>query len=191
MKRLSLVFGLITVASVASYAGSYTVVSPDKLVSIKIETGKTLTWSVMRGDEVLVQPSAIGLDIEGAKVQPGVNPKVKKTSRRSVDEVLHPVVPTKFSDVRDNYNELTLKMSGDYSVEFRAYDNGAAYRFVTSRPGEMTVSSETVEMNMPEGTVTYWPVYDMRHNYMSSQESLFKKMPVDSVKAHNPGYLPI
>ena len=80
MKRLSLVFGLITVASVASYAGSYTVVSPDKLVSIKIETGKTLTWSVMRGDEVLVQPSAIGLDIEGAKVQPGVNPKVKKTS---------------------------------------------------------------------------------------------------------------
>ena len=191
MKRISIVLGLIAVSGVASFAGSYTVVSPDKLVTIKVETGKTLTWSVMRDGEPLVEPSAIGLDIDGAKVQPGVNPKVKKVTRRSVDEVLHPVVPTKFSDVRDNYNEMTLKMAGDFSVQFRAYDNGAAYRFVTSRPGDMTVNSETVEMNMPQGTVAYWPVYPMRHNYMSSQESLFEKKQLDSISASNPGYLPI
>ncbi|MDE7457828.1 MAG: glycoside hydrolase family 97 protein [Muribaculaceae bacterium] len=188
---MSIVLGLIAVSGVASFAGSYTVVSPDKLVTIKVETGKTLTWSVMRDGETLVEPSAIGLDIDGAKVQPGVNPKVKKVTRRSVDEVLHPVVPTKFSDVRDNYNEMTLKMAGDFSVQFRAYDNGAAYRFVTSRPGDMTVNSETVEMNMPQGTVAYWPVYPMRHNYMSSQESLFEKKQLDSISASNPGYLPI
>lgn len=191
MKRISIVLGLIAATSVASFAGSYTVVSPDKLVTIKVETGKTLTWSVMRDGETLVKPSAIGLDIEGAKVQPGVNPKVKKVTRRSVNDVLHPVVPTKFSDVRDNYNELTLKMDGDFSVQFRAYDNGAAYRFVTSRPGDMTVNSETVEMNMPEGTVAYWPMYPLRHNYMSSQESLFEKKQLDSLTTSNPGYLPI
>lgn len=191
MKRLSLFLGLIASTCVASLAGSYTVVSPDKLVTINVETGKTLTWSVMRDGETLVEPSAIGLDIEGAKVQPGVNPKVKKVSRRSVDEVLHADVPTKFRDVRDNYNELTLTMAGDFAVQFRAYDNGAAYRFVTKRPGEMTVNSETVEMNMPEGTVAYWPTYPMRHNYMSSQESLFEKKQLDSLTTSNPGYLPI
>lgn len=191
MKRISIVLGLIAATSVASFAGSYTVVSPDKLVTIKVETGKTLTWSVIRDGETLVKPSAIGLDIEGAKVQPGVNPKVKKATRRSVDEVLNPVVPTKFSDVRDHYNELTLKMDGDFSVQFRAYDNGAAYRFVTSRPGDMTVNSETVEMNMPDGTVAYWPMYPLRHNYMSSQESLFEKKQLDSLTTSNPGYLPI
>ena len=191
MKRISIVLGLIAATSVASFAGSYTVVSPDKLVTIKVETGKTLTWSVLRDGETVIKPSAIGLDIEGAKVQPGVNPKVKKVTRRSVDEVLHPVVPTKFSDVRDNYNELTLKMDGDFSVQFRAYDNGAAYRFVTSRPGDMTVNSETVEVNMPDGTVAYWPMYPLRHNYMSSQESLFEKKLLDSLTTSNPGYLPI
>ncbi len=191
MKKSMLVRGLFAVTGVASFAGSYTVVSPDKLVTIKVETGKTLTWSVLQGSEVVVEPSAIGLDIEGAKVQPGVNPKVKKASRRSVNDVLHPVVPTKFSDVKDNFNELTLKMAGDYSVQFRAYDNGAAYRFVISRPGKMTVNNETVEMNMPDGTTAYWPVYPMRHNYMSSQESLFKQMPLDSVKTDNPAYLPV
>lgn len=191
MKKLTLVIGLIAVTGVVSFAGSYTVVSPDKLITVNVETGKTLTWSVSRDGETLVAPSAIGLDIEGAKVQPGVNPKVKKATRRTVDQTLTAEVPTKFSQVRDNYNELTLKMAGNYSVEFRVYDNGAAYRFVTSRPGEMTVNSETVEMNMPAGTTAYWPINSMRTNYMSSQESLFKPLPLDSVNAYNPGYLPI
>ncbi len=191
MKRLSFVLGLIAASGVASFAGSYTVVSPDKLITIKVETGKTLTWSVMRGDETLVEPSSIALDVEGAKVQPGVNPKVKKASKRTVDQTLHAVVPTKFSDVRDNFNELTLKMAGDYSVQFRAYNNGAAYRFVTSKPGKMTVNSETVELNLPDGTETYWPTYAMRPNYMSSQESTFKKLPLDSLSTSTPGYLPI
>ncbi len=191
MKKITFVLGLIAATSVASYAGSYTVVSPDKLITVNVETGKTLTWSVSRNGETLVAPSAIGLDIEGAKVQPGVNPKVKKASRRSVDQMLTAEVPTKFSNVRDNYNELTLKMAGDYSVEFRVYDNGAAYRFVTSRPGEMTVNSETADFIMPDGTSAYWPTYAMRHNYMSSQESTFKQLPLDSITTDMPGYLPI
>lgn len=191
MKRLSFVLGLIVNASVASYAGSYTVVSPDKLITVKVETGKTLTWSASRAGETLIAPSVIGLDIEGAKVQPGVNPKVKNVSRRAVNEVLHAEVPTKFSEVRDNYNEMTLKMAGDYSVQFRAYNNGVAYRFVTSRPGEMTVNSETADFNLPEGTSAYWPTYAMRHNYMSSQESLFSQMPLDSINSDMTGYLPI
>lgn len=191
MKRTILFFGLLAAAGATCFAGSYTVVSPDKQITVKVETGKNLTWSVVRGDETLVQPSEIAIDIQGAKVQPGINPKVKKVSRRSVSEVLRPDVPTKFSEINDNYNEMTLKMAGDYSVQFRAYDNGAAYRFVTSLPGEITVNTETVEMNMPEGTLTYWPVGELRHNYMSSQESLFKKMAVDSVRLDNTGYLPI
>lgn len=191
MKRITLVLGLIAMTGVASSAGSYTVVSPDKLITVKVETGKTLIWSVSRQGETLVAPSAIGLDIEGAKVQPGINPKVKKTTRRSVDASLTPVVPTKFSDVRDRYNELVLKMAGDYSVEFRVYDNGAAYRFVTSRPGEMTVNSETAEFNMADGTSAYWPTYAMRHNYMSSQESTFTRIPLDSITSSMTGYLPI
>lgn len=192
MKKLSLILGLILTTGVASFAGSYTVVSPDKLITVKVETGKTLTWSVERAGETVIAPSLIGLDIEGAKVQPGVNPKVKKASRRTVDRKLEAVVPTKFKEVRDNFNELTLKMSGGYSVEFRAYDNGAAYRFVTDLPGEMTVNAETVEFNVPEGTHAWWPASQpMRTNYMNSQEATFTEMAVDSLGADMTGYLPI
>ena len=120
MKRTTLLFGLIVASGLTAFAGNYSVTSPDKQITINVETGKTLTWSVVRNGQTVIAPSAIGLDIEGVKVQPGINPKVKKASRRTADDVLKPVVPTKFSEVRDNYNELTLKMSGDYSVQFRA-----------------------------------------------------------------------
>ena len=33
----------------------------------------------------------------------------------------------------DSYNGITLKMKGDWSLEFRAYDDGVAYRFVSNR----------------------------------------------------------
>ena len=31
--------------------------------------------------------------------------------------------------IRENYNALTLRMKGEWSVEFRAYDDGIAYRY--------------------------------------------------------------
>ncbi len=192
MRKLFLFFGVVSFAAISMSAKEYSVVSPDGQIRITVDAGKTLTWSVEHRGEQVVEPSEMALDIEGMKVRPGVNPKVKKVSRKSVDNVLHPVVPTKFSEIQDRYNEMTLRMAGDYSVEFRAYDNGAAYRFVMNRPGKMTVSNETVEFNMPDGTRTFWPTSQpMRHNYMSSQESIFTGMPVDSVNADMTGYLPI
>ncbi len=191
MKRITLLIGLLAVTGVASRAGSYTIVSPDKLITVNVETGNDLTWSISRDGQTLLEPSAIALDIEGAKVQPGIKPKVKKVSRSTVDRTLKAVVPTKFSNVRDNYNELILKMAGNYSVEFRVYNNGAAYRFVTNSKGVMTVNSETADFNMPDGTSAYWPYYNLRPNYMSSQESLFKPLPLDSINQSMAGYLPI
>lgn len=192
MRRLFLSLGVFSLAGASMLAKEYSVVSPDGLIRINVDAGRSLTWSVERDGEKLIAPSNIALDIEGVKVRPGVDVKVKKVSRKSVDKMLHPVVPTKFSKINDRYNEMVLRMAGNYSVEFRAYDNGAAYRFVIDRPGDMTVNTETVEFNMPDGTRTFWPTsQSMRTNYMSSQESIFTGMPVDSVTGDMTGYLPI
>ena len=71
-------------------AKEYSVVSPDGLIRINVDAGRSLTWSVERDGEKLIAPSSIALDIEGAKVRPGVDVKVKKVSRKSVDKMLHP-----------------------------------------------------------------------------------------------------
>ena len=67
MKRTTLLFGLIVASGLTAFAGNYSVTSPDKQITINVETGKTLTWSVVRNGQTVIAPSAIGLDIEGVK----------------------------------------------------------------------------------------------------------------------------
>ena len=63
----------------------------------------------------------------------GSQPKLIKASKKSIDESLKPVIPLKYSTVSNRYNQLLLKFKGDYSVEFRAFDDGVAYRFITKK----------------------------------------------------------
>lgn len=190
MRRLYLLLGLLALPQIALFAKEYEVASPDGQIKVTVDAGKWLTWSVERGDEVLVAPSRLGLDIEGTKAQPGFDTRVKNISRRSVDEVVVAEVPLKFKEVRDYYNELTLKMAGDYSVQFRVYDNGAAYRFVLDRKGNVTVNNEIVELNMPDGTFTFWPM-DSYHDFKTPQEVKFEKRTLTSLDDNMKGFLPI
>lgn len=190
MKKLILLLGLISLPGIGLYSRDYSIASPDGQIKVTVDAGKWLTWSVERGDEVLVAPSRLGLDIEGTKAQPGFDTRVKNISRRSVDEVVVAEVPLKFKEVRDYYNELTLKMAGDYSVQFRVYDNGAAYRFVLDRKGNVTVNNEIVELNMPDGTFTFWPM-DSYHDFKTPQEVKFEKRTLTSLDDNMKGFLPI
>lgn len=63
---------------------------------------------------------------------------------------MKPVVPLKFSSVKNEYNELLLSFKGGYSVEFRAYNDGVAYRFVTNKKGEVDVMNEAFAINFPD-----------------------------------------
>ncbi len=82
----------------------------------------------------------------------------------SVDENITPVLPTKFSTIRDNYNQLTLN-AGLYDIIFRAYDDGVAYRFVTRFKAPTKVLSEQVTYNMVEDGDTFFGKEDSLYTH--------------------------
>ena len=51
---------------------------------------------------------------------------------------------------KDNYNELELVYADHFSILFRVYNNGVAYRFVTSFPGRIKVKEEEVNYAFSE-----------------------------------------
>ena len=79
----------------------------------------------------------------------GLNPKLSGQKANKVNEVLTPVVPLKYSSVKNQYNSLLLTFKGDYSVEFRAFDDGIAYRFITNKKGDVEVLGEDFAINFP------------------------------------------
>ena len=63
MKRiLTLVLALVAAGSLA-LAKDYTVTSPDGHLTVKVDAGKTLTYSIVRDGVVLIEPSCLQLTL--------------------------------------------------------------------------------------------------------------------------------
>jgi alpha-glucosidase len=86
---------------------------------------------------------------------------VAEAKTRSYDQMVEPVVRQKFAKIRDHYNELRLTMEGGYGVVFRAYNEGAAYRWETSVPqSQIKIYREEANLNFPSNFVVYYPQED-------------------------------
>lgn len=148
MKKLTfnLMFAALAVGGVN--AKEYQLASPDGLLKAVVNAGDKLTYEVTFGGDTVIAPSALGMTLSNG-LEIGARPKVKGVTRRSVDEMV--ASPFYRADsVRDNYNELTLNLGKGWSVEFRAYDDGVAYRFVSKDKKPFNVVSETAEYVIPQ-----------------------------------------
>ena len=74
-------------------------------------------------------PSAIRMKLSTGKTW-GEAAKVKKARRSEINaEIASPF--TRQATMQDYCTVLALEFAGNYSVEFRAYDNGICYRFAS------------------------------------------------------------
>lgn len=114
--------------------------SPDGTIGVKVAVGKSITYTVSADNNALLTDCSLAMKVDGKTL--GANPKLKGVKRSVINNTIRPVVPLKFSKIKNHCNVMTLNF-GDYSVEFRAFDNGVAYRFVTAKKGMMDVEDET------------------------------------------------
>ena len=132
-------------------AQQYQLASPNGKLSVTVDAGEALTWQIAHDGTTVLQPSAIALqgrDEKSAKkaITFGKNVKVIRAERKSVESSF-PTPLYKKASVKDVYNQLTLKCRGGYSVQFRAYDDGAAYRFISEQNKPFIVLNETADFN--------------------------------------------
>ncbi len=136
-------------------AKEYTVESPSGNIKVKISVNGTIAYSVLSNGTEIISPSAISLKISDGTVW-GENAKVKKDKTISVSEDIIPVVQRKYAKIENDYNQLTLSFKG-YSLQFRAYDEGAAYRWVSGKKGKYKVVSEQATFNFPTDHKIWFP----------------------------------
>jgi alpha-glucosidase len=143
----------------ATAQSSYDLRSPDGRIEIRIRTSGQVQYDVVLKGRAVLEKSALSLDVDHKKL--GTQPKVIDAKRRSHDEEVVPVVRQKFAKIRDHYNELKLSMDSGYAVVFRAYNEGAAYRFETSIPQEkVKIYAEEAAFNFSANDIVYYPQED-------------------------------
>ena len=135
-------------------AKDYVLKSPDGKIVVTVAEGNHVTYSIEREGIRLLAPSQISMTLVGGYVYGGKDSF--KVARKSVDQTL-PARNFKRAQVRDHYNEMTLSTSA-YSIIFRAYDDGVAYRFVAGgKAGEFAVAYEQAEFAFPYDYMAYIP----------------------------------
>ena len=121
-------------------------VSPNGELKVSFNLSDKIYYSIDYNGEVLLKDNSLQLTLKNQVL--GQNPKLRRQKRTSVNERLTPVVPLKYAGIDNSYNQLVLTFK-DYSVEFRVFNDGVAYRFVTSLKGEVEVMGEEFAINFP------------------------------------------
>lgn len=174
-------------------AKEYTLSSPDGHIRLTVDAGKRLAWSLMHDSTKVIAPSPISLSLSDGKVL-GASPRVKKVSTRKVDTSFATPFYKK-SEVKDVYNELTLRLSDGLSVIFRAYDDGAAYRLSLDGKGARRVTSEEAVFNFAGDYRAFIPyVNDLRdadYPYSYSFESYYDESPISEMYADSLAIVPL
>lgn len=121
-------FALVTVVTVTMQAKDYLLPSPDGQLKIAVHAGNNLlTWEVIHDQTQVLTPSEIGLN--------GAFTKMKGTIKGHI---------------------LTLH-NKQYSVEFRADNDAAAYRISVLGKKGITIYNETAEFNFADDYQAFVP----------------------------------
>ena len=191
MKRFlstKLIASLLVFVSVnALCAESYQVQSPDGTVVVSIIVNDKITYSVKVDGAQVMNPSLVSMTV-GKNVILGKNAKVSKVDKRTINQILHPQLRVKSKSVQDYCNEITLFFKGDYSLSFRAYNNGVAYQFKTNLKKELIVHAEEAQFNFAEGTTAYFP---RENEFFSHNERLYEYTALDTLSKKDLCSLPI
>lgn len=159
LPAITLFAAFLALAMTTLAQSSYDLRSPDNRIEVRIRTAPALRYDVLLSGRPLLEDSTLSLDIDHHTL--GVNPQVRSAKKRSYDQTIEPPVRQKFAKIREHYNELRLEMDGNYAVVFRAYNEGAAYRFETSLPQpQVKVYGEEVKLNFAGDNITYFPQED-------------------------------
>ncbi|MCR4808921.1 MAG: glycoside hydrolase family 97 protein [Prevotella sp.] len=131
-----------------------TITSPDGQISVNLKTGaEGLGWTVSRAGKQVYSETNVTVNI-GGKVLGGTA-KVKSIKQRSAQETIRPVVPLKFAEINDSYNEATLNF-GSYQMLLRVMNNGVAHRFVLNEKGDVEVMDEKFNLRPAEGFTAHY-----------------------------------
>lgn len=146
---------LLIGAAIPAAANNTVVTSPDGHIRVDIEGSKqALNYTVSYDGQQILANSPVGLTLtDGTTIGPNANFSKPKTEKEHIDAPLY-----RFKEFDVTYNEVTGKLPNGWSITFRVFDDGVAYRFNYAGKKPVVVKDETAAYNFagdPEAWLAY------------------------------------
>lgn len=166
--------------------------SPNGKIDVRIAVNDKISWTISHEKDLILAPSDMSMTLD-ENIVLGKNSVVVNSKKESSDSSFETPLYKK-KTVQNKYNQLTINFRNDFSIEFRVFDDGAAYRFITKKKKDITVKSEEVSLNFDQDYNTLIPyVRDLRNpkdQYISSFESHYESKKISEFTKDTLAFLP-
>tara|TARA_R110002051_G_scaffold126663_1_gene200290 strand:- start:2093 stop:4057 length:1965 start_codon:yes stop_codon:yes gene_type:complete len=185
-KALALSLVLTILLFQSTLAKDITVTSPNKKITVKIDLSKEIIFSINHINNPLLEKGTISLNLLTEIL--GINPKLVSVKRQTIDEMINPIIPLKNSEIRNYCNVLRLYFKNDYQLEFRVFDNGVSYRFLTTKKEEITVVNESSTYQFADNYNAY---LSKTERTFSNYENVYQKTSIKDFKKEDVAVIPL
>lgn len=127
--------------------------SPNGEIKLMLSITDKINYNILYNNESLL--TNCGLQMSLADEVLGESPRIQSIKREQIATSIKPSIPLKFSTVENKYNKLLIKFKNNYSVEFRLFNDGMAYRFITNIKDSIIVKDENLTIGFPENYLAH------------------------------------
>ena len=167
--------------------------SPDKTIKVSVQPTSQLLYSVLIDDKTIVSNSPIDMQLNNGNSLSN-NLKIKSTKTKSINEIIVAQIPVSRKNIPDIYNELVINFTNNFAVIFRVYNDGVAYRILTSFKDSIIVQNETAQFNFSNNAHAWAPIIHKRDDadiYHTSFEELYAYTSLDSLSNNDYMFNPV
>lgn len=129
--------------------------SPDGKLESTITVGDKLTYNISCNGKPVLADSPLSMTLADGTVW-GDKARLSGSSRQEADHMIDSPF-YRSEQMKECYKGLTLRFAKGWSVEFRAYNDGIAYRFAGTRKAPYRIAAEEVDYRFPEDNRTPSP----------------------------------
>ena len=151
------------VSATAVQAQLYNLKSPDNSIELTVIIENDIHYSIKVDGKDVLDYSRISLTVDDKVL--GKLPVVVQVIRDEHHEILKPVVAVKSAEIIDNYRSVDFVFKEKFRIEFRAYNEGVAYRFKTNFKNDIKIKSEEADFSFPNDFMTYFPEETSFHSH--------------------------
>lgn len=160
----------------------YEVSSPNGKVKVEVTNDNTVKWSVTYDGKPVLLPSEINIQLRQANKTLGLG-KIGKVSKKQIQSSFNNPFYKK-ATISDDYGQLLLYTNQKFTIEVRAYNDGAAYRLISGHTKSTMVVNEVAEYCFDADYQAFMPyVNDTRggERYCYSFESYYDEQPLSKM----------
>jgi len=172
---------------------SYSLYSPDSSIRLEIKTKEKLSWHLYSGKEFLAQSTNVDLQL---KDQKKLSDKLVVSSHRYTrsNETIIVPIPYRRKMIADKYNQLELIFKEPFSIQFRLYNDGMAYRIGTKFKDSIIIEKENALFEVEANAAIWFAHIDKRQNvdrFHTSFEAIYAKQNLSAISDTMLTYAPV